>query len=333
MNFLAENIPLFDNSLLPQSARVLAACSGGADSMAMLQLLIQKGFDVVAAHVNHGLRGTESDGDEDLVRAVCAQHNVPFASRRVKIAGDAANFSESAARETRYAALREMAREYSREAIATGHTATDNLETVLLNVMRGAAVDGLCGIAPQRRDGELLIARPLHRATRDETRAFCSQANIPFRDDSSNVSTRFRRNRVRAELLPLMAQLSGKSESALAKHAARGAALLRDDIAFLNALAERELETISLRREEKLLVLCGEKFCALDIALQRRVLREGVREVCGDLREISSERIEETRRHIVSRERRAVWCWRRDINVEWTGAYSGNRIRIWRVEQ
>lgn len=340
MTFSAK-APLFDAALLPEGARVLAACSGGADSMALLQMLAQNGFDVIAAHVNHGLRGEESDGDELLVRDFCAARGIVCASRRVELA----HFSESAAREKRYAALREMAREYSRDVICTGHTATDNLETILMNLMRGAAVDGLCGIAPLRhesdfceRDGrecdeELFIARPLHHFTREETRAFCHENQIPFRDDSSNASTRFRRNRVRAELLPLLADISGKSESALAQSAGRGAQLLRDDIAFLNGAAKSAMEKIVLSRDERLLVLCGARFVELEIALQRRVLREAVREIGGDLREIGAARIEEMRLHIIAKKRRAVWTPRRDLRVEWTGEHGGNRVRLWRVEK
>ena len=348
MIFPAET-PLFDAALFSQNARVLAACSGGADSMALLQMLAQNGFDIVAAHVNHGLRGEESDGDEKLVRDFCAAHAIPFASRHVEVMENGERFSESAAREKRYAALCEMAREYSRNVICTGHTATDNLETILMNLMRGAAVDGLCGIAPLRReraeydaessdqslsDAELLIARPLHRLTREQTRAFCVENKIPFRDDSSNASTRFRRNRVRAELLPLLAEISGKSESALALSASRGAALLRDDVAFLNGTAKSAMERIVLSREKHRLILCGARFVELnEAALQRRVLREAVREIGGDLREIGAARIEEMRLHIVAKKRRAVWTPRRDLRVEWTGEHGGNRVRLWRVEK
>jgi hypothetical protein len=141
-----------------------------------------------------------------------------------------------------------------------------------------------------------------------------------------------RAHRVRHELLPMLAQHSGgKSINALAQQAARSAQLWRDDIAWMNATAREHLTAITVQEQPHLVALDGVAFRALPMALQRRILREAARRVLGNLQNISSEHVEVARRHIAANRRRAVWQWSKGLNVEWTGAMSGNRIRLWLV--
>lgn len=327
---LAATLP-FDRELVPAGERVLVAVSGGADSLALLHLLHPE-RDVVVGHVNHGLRAEESEADARFVEERCSELGVPCVVQRVHVPQRAGTFSEAAARTVRYAALLEMAHEHSCSHVATGHTASDNLETILLNFLRGATVEGLGGIKPRARLAKIALVRPLWQATREQVQELLQSVGWTWRDDSSNASTHYARNRVRHELLPTLAQHSGgKTAHDLARQTARAAQLWRDDIAWMNEAAQQQMKAITVQETPHLMALDGLAFRALPVALQRRVLREAARRVQGDLQDIGSEHIEVARRHIEANGRRAVWQWRKGLHVEWTGAMSGNRVRLWVV--
>ena len=322
----------FDDSIPPADEPILAAVSGGADSLALLYALLRRNHKICVAHVNHGTRGEESDGDENFVRELCVSLNIPFLSRRVH----AESSGEAALRAARYCALQEMARECKCKVIATGHTADDALETILLQMLRGATVEGFGAFAPSCELGEFILVRPLWQATRGETRAACREAGWTPREDSSNQSLKYLRNRVRSEVVPNLGVLCAGGSEQLAKQAARGAALLRDEFSFLDEQARAQLKMLALRDEAHLLVLDGIAFRALHIALQRRVLRRGAAHVADEWYVLSGEHIEAIRRHVAADEKRKVWTLPRASNglmrVEWTGAMAGNRIRLRRVD-
>ena len=315
---------MLDTSLFPTLGKILVAVSGGADSLALLLALHQAKFDIVAAHVNHGLRGAESDGDEAFVLRLCADKGIIADSRRVQLE----NSSENAAREARYAALSNMAQQHNCAFIATGHTADDVLETILLNWLRGASIAGLGGIPPHRElENSLLLVRPLLHVTRRETRAFCEKNECPWREDSSNQSPIYTRNRVR-QLLPELAQAGNTSPEQLAKQTARAALLWREDNDYLDELAGDQLDLLTLQRSDELLILNGLRLGALPPTLARRVLRLAAQSLNLLAREVGSEPIETARRHIAAVGRHMVWQWPGNISVEWTGAQSGNRVRL-----
>jgi tRNA(Ile)-lysidine synthase len=194
---------------------VTCAVSGGADSLALLVLAVESGCDVTAIHVDHGLR--PGSGDEaDVVRAVAERFGAAFEARRADLA-PGPNL-EARARATRYAVLP--------PDVLTGHTAEDQAETVLLNLLRGAGLDGLAGMDPRRR--------PLRRLRRSETRALCDVLGLRPVEDPTNVDPAFRRNRVRHELLPLLGDIA---ERDVVPVLARQAEIARDDVALLDELA------------------------------------------------------------------------------------------------
>ncbi len=286
--------------------------------------LHQANFKVVAGHVNHGLRGAESDEDENFVLDLCAWHGIRGISRRVFLH----NSSENEARQARYQALEEMARSHDCAIIATGHTADDVLETILLNWLRGASIAGLAGIPPRRELAEnLLLVRPLLHVTRQETRAFCETNDYPWREDSSNQSEIYTRNRVR-HLLPQVAHAGSVSTEQLARQTARAALLWREDNEFLNVMAREQRELLTLQHGEDLLVLNGVRFAALPASIGRRVLRVAVQSLNPAARETGSELIENARCHIAEAGRHMVWQWPDQISLEWTGPLAGNRIRL-----
>ena len=316
------------DSLLPPGERVLAAVSGGADSLALLLLLRAAGRDVAVAHVHHGLRA-DADGDEGWVRQACAQWQIPFVAKRVQVSGGAS--LEAQARSARYAALEEAAREMGCRRIATGHTASDQLETVLLFWLRGATVGGLRGMESSRSahgDANLVVVRPLLPLARSECEAVCREAGLQWREDPSNADPRHRRNRVRRELVPLLEDLMGEAAAReqLARQTQAACALLGDDLRLLESLASDALREMCLKREDALLVLDGQNLSSCDVALQRRVLRLAAREMgCGN---VSSRHVERARLWMSAGGRRCVWTWSAHLRVEWTGEHGGRRVRF-----
>ena len=193
----------------------LCAVSGGADSLALLALAAAAGCVVHAVHVDHGLR-PESAREADVVADAAARFGASF--RTVRVAIEPGPNLEARARAARYDALGPTA--------LTGHTADDQAETVLLNLLRGAGLDGLAGFDPSRR--------PIRRLRRHETHALCADLGLVPVDDPSNADPRHRRNRVRHELMPL---LDAIAERDVAPLLARQADLLRADAALLDVLA------------------------------------------------------------------------------------------------
>ena len=186
---------------------LLAGLSGGADSVALLRLLhLRCGPERLrAVHVNHGLRGAASDGDEAFCRVLCGQLGVPLDVVRVTLPADC---SEGEAREQRYAAFARVYRERQAGALVLAHHLEDQAETVLMHLLRGSGSRGLAGMAEHSRAAGMHIWRPLLRVSRRELRDALTGAGQPWREDASNLDPRFLRNRVRQELLPAMERIS-----------------------------------------------------------------------------------------------------------------------------
>lgn len=325
-----------DETLVPPHARILVAVSSGADSMALLCWLHELKRDIIVGHVNHALhelRPGECQADEEFVRAKCLQLEVPFHAVMVNLPRRAGHVNESVARDARYAALARMARENSCTLVATAHTATDGLETALLNLMRGGGPQGWLGAPPSRVLAEgIQLVRPLYKATRSSARELLRARGWSWREDASNLDPVFARNRVRAEVLPLLCDISRCDGDVLASGHARGAQIMRDESAFIETLAAHELGRLALARGENSLSLSAPLFCELDIALQRRVLRVAARQIAPDLRDLSADKVETVRLGVVENRKRAVWSWPKGVRIEWTGMERGNRIRLWRIE-
>ena len=195
--------------LIKAGDRVGVAVSGGADSVALLLLLdelrAELGIVLSAVHVNHKLRGQESDEDERFVAALAQQHGLEFHTRPAPLAEPDSGI-EAAARKLRYDIFRQLAREGRVSKIATAHTLDDQAETVLLRMMRGAGIRGLAGIHPrlvfEDEGGEVI--RPLLSFRRADVAGFLRERQQPWHEDSSNRDLNFLRNRVRHRLLPLL---------------------------------------------------------------------------------------------------------------------------------
>ena len=206
------------HQLLRPEAPVIVGLSGGADSVALLHILTRLGYPCVAAHCNFHLRNDESDADADFAQQTAEALGLPF--RRIDF--DTADYArqhgvsiEMAARTLRYEWFETLRRELGAEAIAVAHHRDDNVETVLLNLIRGTGLSGLCGMRP--RNGH--IVRPLLSVDRHQIVRWLADRHLPFRTDSSNASDVYRRNFVRLRLLPLMEQLNPSVRDAILRMA------------------------------------------------------------------------------------------------------------------
>jgi len=219
------------NKLHGLPPRVLIGLSGGADSVALLLLLLDSGVHVSAVHVNHGLRGDASDGDEAFVRRLCEENNVPL---RTYQAMPPENPSEGWAREVRYGFFRDAMQASGAEALVLAHHRDDQAETLLLHLLRGAGLTGLTGMTADTTVEEMRILRPLLAYSRAELRAYLKERNQSWREDGSNADARYLRNALRLEVLPKMEQLIPGA----AERIAATASLLSEDEAVLQSLTQ-----------------------------------------------------------------------------------------------
>lgn len=280
------------------SRRAVLAVSGGADSTALFTCfariahfkakegLLAVSEPLSAVHIDHRLRGAESDGDAAFVRDLAERYEIPFRLERLdpdelaaetKIEGSA----ESAARKLRYDRLRMAAEERGARYVLTAHHADDRLETLLIRLFRGSSFGGLTGIAPARPLGEAVaLVRPFLAFHRKEIRAYLDRLGEPFRTDSSNASPRFTRNRVRNELIPLLESIfPNRWDGAMARLADRSAEIEpMIDRALLRL--EKSLERVApVRRPDGSLVIPLAPLLDAETAPADYLLREYFRRI------------------------------------------------------
>ncbi len=195
-----------DNSLFDTGNKTLLAVSGGLDSIVMLDLFLKAGFPISVAHCNFGLRGKESDDDAGFVKMVCKKNKIKFHSKKFKTESFAKKNKVSiqvAARELRYAWFRELMKKNDHSNVATAHHLDDSIETFFINILRGTGINGLTGI-PVKSDK---IIRPLSPFRRREILQYAKKEKLEWREDSSNSSADYLRNRIRQKLTPLLMEL------------------------------------------------------------------------------------------------------------------------------
>jgi tRNA(Ile)-lysidine synthase len=213
-----------EKKLLKGSERILLAVSGGIDSMAMAHLMIKAGYKTALAHCNFSLRGREADLDELFVKKYALKNKITFHSVRFETLEYASKQKISvqmAARELRYRWLEQLRRKNKYDLVAVAHNLNDNIETLLINMVRGTGLSGLKGISI--RSGHII--RPLLFATRDEITAYCKAEKIRFREDKSNSETKYTRNKIRHKVLPVLKEINPSVEYTLNEFTARAAEL------------------------------------------------------------------------------------------------------------
>ena len=241
-------------SLLKKGQNVTVALSGGADSVALLNVLLslkdELGITVDAAHLNHMIRGAEADRDESFVRDLCRKLGVKLYVERIDIPRFAKENSmslELAAREKRYAFLKNV----SNGLVATAHTASDNLETLIFNITRGSGLEGLSAIPPKRD----IFIRPLLLCSRQDIENFCEQNNISYVTDSTNLQDEYTRNKIRHNVVPILKTINPSVENSVI----RLTEILRENVNLIDSLANEYLSNnilpngnLSLKGLEKL---------------------------------------------------------------------------------
>jgi tRNA(Ile)-lysidine synthase len=265
--------------MLSAGRRIAVAVSGGADSVCLLHLLVNLDLATRVLHVNHHLRAAESDADAAFVSALATKLNLPCTIHDAPVpAGD--NL-EQAARRLRLAFFRSILDRGEADRVALAHTRDDQAETVLFRFLRGAGTAGLAGIRPVTRDG---LIRPLIDTPREEVRRYLTRHNIPWREDSSNASLDFARNRIRHQLLP---QLARDWNPAIAETLAQTADW---------ALAEEDYWDTQLAhlapQPDGCILLPAADLEALPLASARRLIRRAIELAKGDLRSIDFQHIE-----------------------------------------
>lgn len=251
-------------NMLSEGDNVIVGISGGADSVALLHCLNNSkdelGITVYACHINHNLRGEESLRDENFVRDFCEQLNVPLTvfSIDVKNGLEKHESLEERARKLRYSCFEKLCEEKNAK-LATAHTASDNTETVFLNILRGTGTKGLSGIPPVREN----IIRPLLRCTREEIESYCVSNDLRYITDSSNLSDDYTRNRIRHHLVPLLKDFNPSLFTAVS----RMTSAVYDDNIYLEKEAGKAKEDAKTENG----FLC-DKLCELDKAILCRVI-------------------------------------------------------------
>ena len=223
-----------ENALLSMEDRVLLTVSGGVDSMVMLSLFVRSGYDIGVAHCNFQLRGEEAEEDEVMVEEEAVKYGVPFYNIRFDTKGEMERTGDSmemAARRLRYEWFRQLSEEHGYTVVATAHHADDSIETFFINLLRGTGLRGLTGISVV--NGRII--RPLLFASRREILDYAHANGIRFREDSSNRSTKYLRNKIRLGLVPRIREINPRFTDVMSQNIQR----LTDAQLFINHGIER----------------------------------------------------------------------------------------------
>lgn len=314
-----------DRELLKENMGMVVGLSGGADSVFLLQALRelrdQYRLRLCAVHVNHGIRGEEAENDEMFSERYAEMLGVPFR----KLAGDVPAMAkewrvgvEEAGREFRYGCLEEVRQELGYDVIAVAHHRDDQAETILLHMLRGSSLRGMGGMRA-RRDR---IIRPLLCVGKEEILGALAQRGIGFCQDSTNEEVRYRRNRIRREILPLLQEV----QEGAAEHLARLGEEMQEVAAYLEGQAEtccREM----VQEEKGCLKVDADAFLSIPNALQREVAMRLLEQMAGRRRDLGSVHVAMFRELFVGETGRSLdlpyglWAWR-----EYSHVFLGKKI-------
>ncbi len=279
-------------NMLKSGERIVIAVSGGADSVALLYVLLgmrlKWGFKLHLAHLNHMFRGEEAAQDAEFVRQLAQKHELPYSIEKFDVPAYKRRHKlspQDAARRIRYQFLDKAATETGAAKIALGHTADDQAETMLMRILQGTGAEGLAGIPPQR--GKYI--RPLIETSRKQIEEFLKEGGIPFRQDASNLSPKYLRNKLRLQLLP---QLEREYNPNLRNSLNQLAQIVRAEdewqaghiAQLLPQIVDSSSQAVSIRLEA---------FKKQPLAIKRRLLRWGINQLKGDLKGIGFPHIEQ----------------------------------------
>ena len=319
---LQKTLQVIENfKMIKPGERILAAVSGGPDSVCLLDLLVKLSpeleVSVGAAHLNHGLRGSEADRDAGFVRRLADFYKLPFYEEKtdIRAAAQTEGLSlEEAGRIKRYAFFDKVAASRGYHRIALAHNSDDNAELFLMNLLRGSGPAGLKGMARIRGK----IVRPLLDTKREAILLYLSEKGLPYREDSSNLDPAFLRNKIRHELLPL---LEAQYNPAIRENLNRMTEIFSAEEQWLEELADQAMARAACPSEENETVLRLSGLKALPTAQSRRLLRRAIERLKGDLRGIAYSHVDAALR-LVQNPRETAWLdLPARIRVEKSGPY------------
>lgn len=287
---------IYDNilkyKLIDNGDSIIIGVSGGPDSMALLYALFELKellrVSLYAVHVNHLLRGEESYRDENFVREFCMAKKIPLHVKRIDINERRKENSlsiEEAAREARYECFNEFLQNLGAKKIAIAHNLEDQTETIIMNIIRGCGVDGLCGMRFSRAN----IIRPMLNISRSEILKYCNEGFLNPVIDSSNKDTCYTRNKIRLELIPF---IRNKFRHDIYKSIIRLSQIIKVENDFLKEYSEVAFNDIILEFSENQIIIDRLKFTNLHLAIKRRIARNIIKNLKGNLMGIENINIE-----------------------------------------
>lgn len=263
------------NFLIDKNDRVLVGLSGGPDSVCLLHLLYvvqnELGIKLGAAHINHQIRGDDANKDEEYSKCLAEKLGIPFYSLKKDVNGYAKEMgisSETAGREIRYGFFKELMEKEGFTKVATAHNANDQVETILMRVMRGTGIDGLCGI-PVKRDG--IFIRPILFMERDEIENYCVENNLSPRIDKTNLERDYSRNKIRLDLIPYMKENFNPN---LVQSINRMIELLTEDNDYLQKNVDKYFNEFIKYEENGLKI--KKEVCDLHFSILSRIIRKAL---------------------------------------------------------
>jgi tRNA(Ile)-lysidine synthase len=267
----------FQHSLLKKENRIILAVSGGPDSTCLLDIFskLQKKYslELIIAHVNYNIRGTDSKKDEELVRILAEKYGLAIFVKNVKIPKN--KISENYLRNIRYDFFEKLRQDYNFDAIAVAHNADDQVETFLMRIIRGS---GLSGLSAMKFKNNFLI-RPLLSITRQEILKYLKDNKLKYRIDKTNLENNFFRNKIRNKLIPV---LEKEFNPKIKQTIFDSLISISEDAEYLEKETSKNLDGLEIKKLEK-----------LHPAILRRVIRKNLENIKGDLKNISTNNIEE----------------------------------------
>ena len=289
-----------ENALIQSGDSILAAVSGGADSVALIHILCElapsRSVRLAIAHLNHGLRLPESDRDAEFVTSLAHNLNLPLFLDKIDVHSYRERHKlspEEAARNVRYNFLKQVAEKNDFSKIAVGHHLDDNAELVLMFLLRGSGPLGLSGMPPIRSGmppgGEEKIIRPLIDIRRSEILEYLSQNKLPYVSDSTNTNRGYLRNRIRHDLIP---ELASKYNPNIVETLNRLACITQSEEQWMETLVDSIYDTNLIKQNSDNICLSLKGLADIPLAARRRVLRKAIKQVKGNLRRIAFSHID-----------------------------------------
>lgn len=289
---------ILDEQLISSGDTIVVAVSGGPDSIALLhglcQLKSRYRWKVIAAHLNHSFRGQEADEDGRYVEKIAEELSIPSFIEKINVPQKMKEWgmgSQETSRLIRYEFLDRVARSYPKSIIATAHHADDQVETIIMRLLRGTGIEGLSGIPIKRMEKGVPLIRPLLRVSRSQIEHYCKVQGLFPRTDKSNLSGKYTRNRIRLEVIPLLK----RENPEIAQGFTQLSIVSQAENEYMELEAKEQLNSIIAEKETNKIIIEQKDFLRYHVALQRRMIKLILSYLSGKSIQIQFKHIEECR--------------------------------------